>query len=62
MLSTRLWFSFLEQARGVFVQQTGDPVATQQLAWQARAHIGIARGLFSPGKGPVNFSHGAARV
>jgi DHA2 family multidrug resistance protein len=27
--------SFLEQARGVFVQQTGDPVAAQQLAWQA---------------------------
>ena len=27
--------SFREQARGVFVQQTGDPVAAQQLAWQA---------------------------
>jgi MFS transporter, DHA2 family, multidrug resistance protein len=27
--------SFLEQARGVFVQQIGDPVAAQQLAWQA---------------------------
>jgi MFS transporter, DHA2 family, multidrug resistance protein len=28
--------SFLEQARGVFVQQTGDPVAAQQqLAWPA---------------------------
>jgi len=24
--------SFLEQARGVFLQQTGDPVAAQQLA------------------------------
>jgi MFS transporter, DHA2 family, multidrug resistance protein len=27
--------SFLEQARGVFLQQTGDPVAAQQLALQA---------------------------
>ena len=27
--------SFLERAWGVFVQQTGDPVAAQQLAWQA---------------------------
>jgi DHA2 family multidrug resistance protein len=27
--------SFLEQARGVFAQQIGDPVAAQQLAWQA---------------------------
>ena len=27
--------SFLEQAQGVFVQQTGDPVAAQQLALQA---------------------------
>jgi DHA2 family multidrug resistance protein len=27
--------SFLEQARGAFLQQTGDPVAAQQLAWQA---------------------------
>ena len=26
--------SFLEQARGAFLQQTGDPVAAQQLAWQ----------------------------
>jgi MFS transporter, DHA2 family, multidrug resistance protein len=27
--------SFLERARGVFAQQTGDPVAAQRLAWQA---------------------------
>ena len=27
--------SFLDQARAVFLQQTGDPVAAQQLAWQA---------------------------
>jgi MFS transporter, DHA2 family, multidrug resistance protein len=27
--------SFLEQARVVFLQQTGDPVAAQQLTWQA---------------------------
>jgi hypothetical protein len=27
--------SFLDQARGVFLQQTGDPSAAQQLAWQA---------------------------
>jgi DHA2 family multidrug resistance protein len=26
--------SFLEQARGAFLQQTGDPAASQQLAWQ----------------------------
>jgi MFS transporter, DHA2 family, multidrug resistance protein len=26
--------SFLEQARGVFLQQTGDPAASQQLALQ----------------------------
>ena len=27
--------SFLDQARAVFLEQTGDPVAAQQLAWQA---------------------------
>ena len=27
--------SFLDQARGMFLQQTGDPSAAQQLAWQA---------------------------
>ena len=27
--------SFLDQARALFLQQTGDPVAAQQLAWQA---------------------------
>jgi DHA2 family multidrug resistance protein len=27
--------SFLAQARGVFLQQNGDPSAAQQLAWQA---------------------------
>ena len=27
--------SFLDQARGVFLQQTGDPSAAQQLAWQS---------------------------
>ena len=26
--------SFLQQARGVFLQQTSDPTAAQQLAWQ----------------------------
>ncbi len=31
--------SFLEQARGVFQQQTGDPVAAQQLAWQALENL-----------------------
>ena len=27
--------SFLDQARGVFLQQTGDPSAAEQLAWQS---------------------------
>jgi DHA2 family multidrug resistance protein len=31
--------SFLEQARGVFQQQTGDPSAAQQLAWQALENL-----------------------
>jgi MFS transporter, DHA2 family, multidrug resistance protein len=31
--------SFLEQARGVFLQQTADPVAAQQLAWQALENL-----------------------
>jgi DHA2 family multidrug resistance protein len=31
--------SFLDQARGVFLQQTGDPVAAQQLAWQALENL-----------------------
>ena len=31
--------SFLAQARGVFLQQTGDPVAAQQLAWQALENL-----------------------
>ena len=31
--------SFLEQARGRFLQQTGDPVAAQQLAWQALENL-----------------------
>src|SRR5262249_53056907 len=31
--------SFLEQARGVFLQQTGDPVAAQQLAWRALENL-----------------------
>ena len=31
--------SFLEQARGVFLQQTGDPVAAQQLALQALENL-----------------------
>jgi DHA2 family multidrug resistance protein len=31
--------SFLEQARGVFLQQVGDPVAAQQLAWQALENL-----------------------
>jgi DHA2 family multidrug resistance protein len=31
--------SFLEQARGVFLQQTGDPVAAQQFSWQALENL-----------------------
>jgi DHA2 family multidrug resistance protein len=31
--------SFLEQARRAFLQQTGDPVAAQQLAWQALENL-----------------------
>jgi len=31
--------SFLEQARGVFLQQTSDPVAAQQLALQALENL-----------------------
>jgi MFS transporter, DHA2 family, multidrug resistance protein len=31
--------SFLYQARAVFLQQTGDPSATQQLAWQALENL-----------------------
>jgi len=31
--------SFLEQARGVFLQQTGDPSAAQQLAWQTLENL-----------------------
>jgi DHA2 family multidrug resistance protein len=31
--------SFLEQVRGVFLQQTADPVAAQQLAWQALENL-----------------------
>jgi DHA2 family multidrug resistance protein len=31
--------SFLDQARGVFLQQTGDLSAAQQLAWQALANL-----------------------
>ena len=31
--------SFLEQARGAFLKQTGDPVAAQQLAWQALENL-----------------------
>jgi MFS transporter, DHA2 family, multidrug resistance protein len=31
--------SFLEQARGVFLQQSGDPSAAQQLAWQALENL-----------------------
>jgi DHA2 family multidrug resistance protein len=31
--------SFLEQARGVLLQQTGDPSAAQQLAWQALENL-----------------------
>ena len=39
MRSTRLWFPSLSRLGGVFVQQTGDPVAAQQLAWQARQSL-----------------------
>jgi len=31
--------SFLDQAHGLFLQQTGDPVAAQQLAWQALENL-----------------------
>ena len=31
--------SFLDQARAAFLQQTGDPVASQQLAWQALENL-----------------------
>ena len=31
--------SFLDQARGVFLQQTGDSSAAQQLAWQALENL-----------------------
>jgi hypothetical protein len=31
--------SFLEQAQAHFLQQTGDPAAAQQLAWQALANL-----------------------
>lgn len=31
--------SFLDHARGVFLQQTGDPSAARQLAWQALAKL-----------------------
>jgi MFS transporter, DHA2 family, multidrug resistance protein len=31
--------SFLEQAQAIFLQQTGDPVAAQQLAWQALENL-----------------------
>ncbi len=31
--------AFLDQARGVFLQQSGDPVAAQQLAWQTLENL-----------------------
>jgi MFS transporter, DHA2 family, multidrug resistance protein len=31
--------SFLDQARAIFLQQSGDPVAAQQLAWQALENL-----------------------
>jgi DHA2 family multidrug resistance protein len=31
--------SFLEQARGMFLQQTGDPAASQRLAWQVLENL-----------------------
>ena len=31
--------SFLEQAQALFLQQTGDPAAAQQLAWQALENL-----------------------
>jgi MFS transporter, DHA2 family, multidrug resistance protein len=31
--------SFLEQAQARFLQQTGDPAAAQQLAWQALQNL-----------------------
>ena len=48
--STRPCSSFLEQAQAFFLQQTGDPVAAQQLALQATrksaSAAGIVAGLF----------------
>jgi DHA2 family multidrug resistance protein len=38
--------AFLEQARGIFLQQTGDPVAAQQLALQALENASIGTCLF----------------
>jgi DHA2 family multidrug resistance protein len=37
--------SFLDQARGVFLQQTGDPTGAQQLAWGAREFTPAAGSL-----------------
>ena len=31
--------SFLDQARALFLQQTGDPAAAQQMAWQALENL-----------------------
>jgi DHA2 family multidrug resistance protein len=31
--------SFLDQTRALFLQQTGDPAAAQQLAWQALENL-----------------------
>jgi hypothetical protein len=35
MFSTRLWFPSWSRLGECSVRQTGDPVAAQQLAWQA---------------------------
>jgi MFS transporter, DHA2 family, multidrug resistance protein len=40
--------SFLKQAQAGFLQQTGDPVAAQQLAWQALANLRQQQASSSP--------------
>ena len=39
ILSTRPSHSFLARAQAFFLQQTGDPVAAQQLAWRQLANL-----------------------
>ena len=39
ILSTRLWFLSSSRLGECFLQQTADPVAAQQLAWQALENL-----------------------